>query len=151
GGGHWTDLPDPCGATRFPGGLWGSISAAPAGQLWAVCAGQPAAGTMPKDLVASNDGGVSWTVGGQVEESGYGTRVYPVSATTAWRTGARADIFRTTDGAQWRDVAKLDSNGPRAFVAIDALTAAYVYDSGDGLPIHVTTDGGATWQSYAGG
>jgi photosystem II stability/assembly factor-like uncharacterized protein len=149
GGATWRSFADPCGGTRFPGSLWSSMASAPDGSLWAVCAGSPATGNMPKDLVVSPNGGRTWVSRGELETAGYGTDVYPFSATEAWRTGGRADVYRTIDGTQWMDVAKLESQGPLAFVAIDPRTAVYLADLGSGPSIHTTTDGGARWRSYS--
>jgi photosystem II stability/assembly factor-like uncharacterized protein len=147
GGAHWADVADPCGHTQFVGSPFSTMAAAPDGSLWVVCSGGGGAGNMPKDLVVSTDAGQTWAKRGQLETAGYGTDVYPFSATTAWRTGARADIFRTTDGTHWTDLANLESNGPAAFTAIDANTAVYVFGLADAA-IHTTRDGGATWTSY---
>lgn len=148
-GRHWAAVADPCRGTRFPGSSFSSMSAAPDGALWSVCASEPGAGQMPKDLVISTDGGTSWTSRGQLESNGYGTEVWPFSATTAWRTGGRADIYRTTDGRHWSDLVGLESDGPSAFVAIDANTAVYAYGAPyPSMRIFLTRDGGATWAAH---
>jgi hypothetical protein len=144
GGAHWADIADPCTGTRFVGSMFSTMAAGPDGSLWVVCAGEPGAGNMPKDLVISTDGGHTWVKRGELESSGYATDVRPFSATTAWRTGGRASIFRTTDGTHWTAVTPyLELDGPGAFASIDAKTAVYVE-----ADVQVTRDGGATWTSY---
>jgi hypothetical protein len=145
-GEHWTAVADPCAGSRFPGSSFSSMSAARDGALWVVCASEPGAGEMPKDLVISTSGSTGWTSRGQLESNGYGIELWPFSATTAWRTGGRADIFRTTDGRHWTDLVDLEGNGPAAFVAIDAQTAVYAYGAPyPSMRIFLTRDGGATW------
>jgi hypothetical protein len=145
-GSHWQAAPDPCAKVRFPASFSTRMAVAPDGSLWVVCASEPGAGQQPKDLVVSTDGGSSWVSRGQLESTGYGTEVYPFSSTAAWRTGGRADLYRTTDGVHWTDLVNLDSNGPEAFSAFDAQTAVYLYGAPYPTPrLFVTNDGGAHW------
>jgi photosystem II stability/assembly factor-like uncharacterized protein len=152
-GAHWTAFADPCAGTRFAASAWSTLAAAP-GALWAACAGSPGAGQQPKELVVSTDGGHTWQHRGPLESSGYGTKISPISATVAWRSGDRADIFRTVDGTQWTDVAKAGDNNPdvRSFAAVNATTAVYVSRAGSGpaLLTYVTRDGGKTWTAHPG-
>jgi photosystem II stability/assembly factor-like uncharacterized protein len=148
GGAHWADVPDPCTGTRYPGSPFSTLAAAPDGSLWVVCAVEPGAGSMLKDLVVSTDSGKTWVKRGELEASGYGNKVFPFSATTAWRTGGRADVLRTTDGTHWTDLTNLESEGAQAFAALDATSAVYVSELEDGPPVFATHDGGATWTRY---
>ncbi len=141
GGRHWTKTPSPCPDT-------GGFSVGPDGTRWLVCAEQAGTGQQPKSLWLSTDGGRTWQRRGDLESSGYATQIYPVSATTAWRTGGRADIYRTTDRTQWTDVAPTGApGGPMAFVAFDSQSAAYLAyaPSGDRIVEMLTRDGGKTW------
>jgi photosystem II stability/assembly factor-like uncharacterized protein len=151
-GRHWTKLPDPCAGTRFPGSPFSTMSVAPDGSRWAVCVGFPGSGQQRKDLVRSTDGGQSWQNLGALEDNGYADQLYPVSASTAWRTGDRADVYRTTDGGtHWTDVAATGAaGGAPTFFAIDANTAVYFGSSetSDQTLVHLTRDGGRTWTSH---
>jgi hypothetical protein len=147
-GAHWSKVADPCAGTPWPRSPFSILAVARDGSLWSVCASEPGAGQQPKVLVVSVDGGKTWHGRGDLESDGYGTAVYPFSAAVAWRTGGRADIYRTADGANWTDVAPGlgGPGGPNAFVAVDANVAAYVENSkSEGRVLYVTVDGGRTW------
>jgi hypothetical protein len=144
-GAHWTRWADPCAATPYPSGEWTSLAIAPDGALWMVCGSEPGAGNQAKRLMLSTDGGRTWQQRGQLEVGGYGTGVFAYSASVAWRTGGRADIFRTTDGRHWHDVAGPLDGLAVQFAPIDQDSAAYT----DGTLIHVTHDGGTTWSSHS--
>src|SRR5262249_34822562 len=136
-------------ATAWPDGRWSTLAVAPDGAMWAVCASEPGAGQQPKELTVSTDGGKTWVSRGRLESGGYGLDVYPFSATMAWRTGARAELYRTTDGTHWQAVAQNPSGAYAGFVAIDADSAAYVdygpADQPEAHVLYVTRDGGRTW------
>jgi hypothetical protein len=146
-GAHWSPLADPCAGTRYPGSLWSTVAGAPDGTLWAVCASPPATGQQPKQLVTSVDGGRTWLVRGDLESAGYGTSVYPYSATVAWRTGGRADLYRTADAAHWTAVAVTGDaagGGDSFFTALGSDSGVYVQDGA----VYSTVDGGRTWQRH---
>jgi hypothetical protein len=147
-GAHWNALGDPCASTPYPRSSAATMSRAPDGSLWVVCAAQPGAGQQAKQLVTSADGGRTWQVRGALESAGYGTRVIPFSAVDAWRTGPRADVYRTTDGLRWTRVATTgDAAGGSEshFTAFDPDTAVYFQDDS----VYATRDGGHTWQRHA--
>jgi hypothetical protein len=124
---------------------------APDGSLWVTCSSGPAAGQMPKTVVVAADG-VTWRPMPESESSGYATRIVALSASTAWRYGGRARIFRTTNGTQWTDVSGpgYNEDGPWAFAAWSARDAMYVARSvvDDAMTVWLTADGGASWLSY---
>ncbi len=142
---HWATMANPCATTKWPGDRHSTISAASDGSLWVVCSATAGAGQQAKDLTVSTDGGKTWKSRGALESNGYGTNVYPFSATLAWRTGDRADVYRTTDGTHWTDLVENGASTIRSFVAAGAMTAAYADEFG----LHVTTDGGKTWVTRA--
>jgi hypothetical protein len=129
----WIAVADPCAASRFPGSLFSRMATDPAGTLWVVCASEPAAGSMPKDLVVSPDGGASWRGRGQLESGEYATDIYPFSAQIAWRTDGRAPLLHTTDGVDWTVVATSQVDAFGGFVAINGQTAVYA-DLVTGIP-----------------
>jgi hypothetical protein len=147
-GAHWNALADPCAGTPYPRSPAATMSRAPDGNLWVVCAAQPGAGQQAKQLVTSADGGRTWQVRGALESAGYGTRVVAFSAVDAWRTGPRADVYRTTDGLRWTRVAATGDaagGGESHFTAFDPDTAVYFQDDS----VYATRDGGHSWQRHA--
>jgi hypothetical protein len=147
-GGHgWNRLSDPCAGTRYAYAGRSSLAVAESDRtIWVVCAGEPGAGQMGKVLVVSTDNGATWTGRGELESSGYATEVYPVSATTAWRVGDRASLYRTADGVHWTAVATSSVDAFAGVAAMDESAAAYLDPDAHGVTrLHVTFDGGATW------
>jgi photosystem II stability/assembly factor-like uncharacterized protein len=149
-GDHWSKLfPDPCAGTIAEGSPYSRMAVGPDGTRWVVCATQPGTGQQRKELVVSTDDGQTWHRQGTLESSGYGTEVHPMSPTVAWRTGGRADIYRTTDRTHWTDVAGDGGSGGMTFVAIDANTALYFRsDTGTQSVEYLTRDGGRTWTNH---
>lgn len=146
-GAHWTAQIDPCASTPYPGSLWNTMAGAPDGSMWAVCARQPGTGQQPKQLVTSTDGGRTWRSRGDLESAGYATTVFPFSATVAWRTGGRADLYRTTDASHWNTVAVTGDaagGGNPFFTALGPSTGIYVQNGA----VYSTLDGGRTWQQH---
>lgn len=73
----------------------------------------------------------------------------PVSGRTAWVSGDKGGVFRTTDGgASWQDVAPPGS-GDLLFRDVEATDADHALllaiGENDASRIYRTTDGGATW------
>ncbi|GAA5194717.1 hypothetical protein GCM10023322_59810 [Rugosimonospora acidiphila] len=144
-GGHWSAMDDPCAGTAYPHSPFETLSAAPGGSVWGTCAAPPASGRQLKQLVVSADGGRTWKSRGALEPDGYGTHLMPVSSTVAWRTGPRADLYRTTDAAHWTRVAVTGDAAGGAdpmFVAIDGRTGVYVEQG----TLYATEDGGQSWR-----
>jgi hypothetical protein len=152
-GAHWAPLADPCQGTGYPHSPYSTLAGAPDGSLWAVCAGQPSRspGEQNKQLVTSADGGRTWQPHGELESAGYNAQVVPFSATVAWRTGTRANLYHTTDAAHWTSTASISGatagpadDGALPFTAVDADTG--VYATADA--VYATRDGGRTWQQH---
>jgi hypothetical protein len=145
-GAHWTPVADPCEgiAPSGPGGA--SLSAAPDGSLWAVCF-LPAPGGW--EVVTSTDRGDHWRR--HPGQAPGGDDVVPASASVAWRSGSRADLYRTADGgASWTVVAAIATNPLVSGAVIDADRAVYVQQDGQSeqLVLSATRDGGRTWTSH---
>jgi hypothetical protein len=146
-GAHWTAQADPCANTPYAGSMWNTMAGAPDGSLWAVCAGGGGMGQQRKQLVTSIDGGRTWSSRGDLESAGYATSVFPFSATVGWRTGGRADLYRTTDGSHWTKVAitgDAAGGGTSFFTALGPSSGVYVEV---GI-VYSTVDGGQTWQQH---
>jgi hypothetical protein len=156
-GGHWTPITDPCAITSLAGDLGSSLTVAPDGSWWATCltrfavSGLP--GGPPREVVVSTDEGRSWQRRGALSDPGSGQAlaVYPISATTAWRTDVSGDVMRTVDGTSWSAVGDLEPGVvASSFVAVDAETAVYIRESFNSVvPVFVTTrDGGRSWRTH---
>lgn len=149
GGRSWRTGRLPCGLNP-PLGFSPSSSpfaVSPDGTLWALCAGEPGAGSQLKSLYRSTDGGRTWQHEPDPETFGYAMDLTALSSTTAWRAGGRAPLYRTDDGgATWHadlaDVFNTAFATPAFVAALDASTAATsVFDTA-----YRTSDGGRTWQ-----
>jgi photosystem II stability/assembly factor-like uncharacterized protein len=121
---------------------------------WAVVSSNDTSGT----LLASIDGGTTWTVAGATPFVG---RVHFADALTAWGSGVHGALYRTTDGGKtWRTVATPEGGSdalvvpigapqffgrgevvaPRLALRLSAPPTLSVYESGDG---------GSTWTARA--
>lgn len=153
-GAHWNALASPCAGTAVQNMVNSTMSTAPDGTVWVVCAGGGGAGQQLKWLVTSSDQGRTWSPPRPLESSGYGTDLIAVSATVAWRSGGRADLYRTGDAWHWADVAVTGDagggSGALFLTVVDAGTALYVGRAGgsDAFVTYVTRDGGATWSPH---
>jgi len=100
GGRSWSRRATPCTGMGY------AMSAAPDGELFAVCAGEPGAGQQGKTAERSLDGGRTWTRGescgiGRCTDalgSGYLGQVAAVDARTVYLVGDRSPLLATHDG-----------------------------------------------------
>jgi hypothetical protein len=160
-GAHWSPIHMPCrdlgtstgGGNSTVGGasmsFATSLAIGPDGTRWVVCGGAPVGGQEPTTVLVSTDGGRTWRTGGNLIEDGFATDVYPESASTAWRTGIGADIYRTFDRTDWADTTERSYATSRIFVAIDTDTALYLIPQGpnNGWTEYVTRNGGQIWSA----
>ncbi len=134
------------------------MAAAPDGKLFAVCAAEPAAGSQPKSVVVSTNGGVTWSAAGPCTTailggkciaksliSGYLGTLVSTAQTVAYLTGPRSPIYKTANGgATWTTVGSSPSSGN---------TSLTFFNKEDGLVLSEdftrtlwqTHDGGTTW------
>jgi photosystem II stability/assembly factor-like uncharacterized protein len=149
-GNKWTALASPCADTPVADSAYGSMAIGPDGAWWFVCANNAADLAQRKWLAVSPDRGHTWSRY-PLETASMATRVYPMSATVAWRAGGLGDIYRTTNRSDWVNASRIGgAPGPTAFAAIDADTALYHrYLPGDARAyVFLTRDGGRTWTEY---
>jgi photosystem II stability/assembly factor-like uncharacterized protein len=161
----WSARSIPCGFPAFVV----SLSAAPDGTLFAVCAGQPGAGNQLKSVLRSSDGGATWTVAfpcdstgasipancaATVLSGGYLGGIDAVSSTTVFLVGGRSSLLVTRDGgATWKVVAPPigdTSDGTSTVTFFDPSNGIVLgYDGmhDDVSTIWSTADGGLTWCS----
>jgi len=129
-GASFTTYASPC----FPG-LGGTIEAASASNLWAVC---PTG--MMAEALSSQDGGAHWapvTAAGELENSAL---LAPASASTAVLQEQQGQLLRTDDGgASWQKVYTAPSGSSWAWIGFtDSMT-------GSGLQMSSTSPAGWPW------
>ena len=167
-GAHWLPIADPCAGTPQAGSLFTATAVAPDGSWWVVCVSAPAADPAspgptfpqspgphdwPRQLVLSTDDGQTWQHRGPITDpvTGLGVRLYPRSATMAWRTSIGGNITRTVDGRSWTTARNLATNEEFVwqFAAIDSENAIYTSDAINSPAVFTTThDGGKTWTTH---
>jgi hypothetical protein len=110
----WSAYRVPCGQDA----LSAVLARAPGGELVAVCAGEPSAGSEGKTTTLSVNGGRSWTKpagcpllspcpGDAVLLAGYVSQVAAVTARTIYLIGNRGPLLVSSDGGRhWRQVSQ---------------------------------------------
>jgi photosystem II stability/assembly factor-like uncharacterized protein len=132
------------------------MTVAPDGKLVAVCAAQPAAGSQPKSVVVSTNGGVTWSSVGPCTTAilkgectanslilGYLGTLVSTAPTVVYLTGPRSPLYMSTNGGEtWTRVGGTPGNTALTFFnEEDGLVLS------DTLPrtLSRTDDGGASW------
>lgn len=152
----WTSSTAACSAVYTS-----ELAVAPDGSVWLACADEPAAGTQPKSLTRSLDGGQTWAAiwpacvlsGARCEEAmplgGYLDGLVALSSQTAFYVGDRSSLTATHNGgASWRAVPGFSgqSSGTSQVTFFDARDG-WAIDGGLGgySALWRTRDGGTTW------
>ncbi len=157
-GRSWSSLTPPCAI-----GVVG-LRSADGTTVWALCGGGGGAGSGPKAVYVSSDGGHSWQERandtttppvGTLSNGGYAISLATAGPRTGLIGSLRAGILRSTDGGRtWRDVGSsrtclLQGNGVTELWFVSSSTGWALEENDDGgteCPLLVrTTDGGATW------
>ena len=147
----WKSFPDPCAGPSAPDVV--SFVAPDAVDLYTLCAGGAAAGSVAKELVRTTRA-VSVTVGAPpsagdpegLAATGSGTFVVTAASGASW-------LYRSTDGgAHWTTVATFDDGGIGFNdLGFTTATQGVVVHGSPGPPadfssqLLMTRDGGATW------
>ena len=148
-GSTWATVPLP------KGGCVTDLSATGPNSLWLVCGNDGAAGTMRKQLWRSDDAGATWRGPKELEYLGYANHIVADSKDVAWRFGARAGLFHTTDGGEsWHpEISRTYGEGggaPSGF-AVAGPDNAWILDHTGGrsstFTLRMTRDAGRTWRS----
>ena len=165
GGQTWSSRPIPCGFPAFTVAL----SAAQDGTLFAVCAGQPSAGSSLKSVLESANDGITWTVmlpcppASMASASsppncatsplagGYLGEIDAVSDSTVFLAGPRSPLLVTRDGGRnWAQVTATSEDGADYTSSVTFFNPSVgVVLGNDGLrdTIWSTSDGGLLWHS----
>ena len=165
GGRTWAQHGNPC---RQYGLAPIAVSFADVGHGWIGCAGGGAAGTAPKAVMATVDGGKTWAVRSLVSRPGGPTSVGTITW-SGYMTGIamrgdgigiqwldRQSTFRTSDGGRtWKPIPPGSPDVvsvANAWLLDDRHWIAIVFDGSDGhQKVLATHDGGASWQVVAEG
>jgi photosystem II stability/assembly factor-like uncharacterized protein len=107
-----------------------------------ICGGRSPSGS--GFIAATHDGGRTWVRQAGGEEPGMPSceRLFFADATTGWATQSDGSLLRTTDGVRWT---RIGTVAPHSRVVFTSPERGFgVGGWGD---VHVTTDGGRTWQN----
>ena len=134
--------------------------------VWLLCGGGGGAGTGPKAVYISSDGGVSWEERandlsnppvGSISEAGYASSLAVTGGGIALIGSLRAGIIRSVDGGRsWHDVGSnatclLEGNGVDELWLLATGVGWALEENDDGsasCPLLIrTTNAGFTWSS----
>ncbi len=165
GGATWLTRSVPCGQTG--GGTL--IGTAGAKTIWALCAGEPGAGSQPKQVDVSTDGGITWIIDatfqtsntpsypGDILELGYAMALDAFDPTSAILVSERAPLLRSdnsgkdwqpTGPTSWESLAQgggalAESFGPSA--ATIWLASSESLAGVSSTHVWISADSGASW------
>ena len=165
GGATWSRRSVPCHMDAMSV----SLSVAPTGTLFAVCAGQPSAGWQPKSALRSSDGGSTWALKSSCVldalsapgcnspiDGGYLAGVAAISAKTVFVYGDRSSLLVSHDGGtKWAPVRPLigdTSWGTPQVVFFNRSSGVVLGDNpsnNDVISLWSTQDGGLHWRAVA--
>lgn len=134
------------------------MAAAPGGELFAVCAAEPAAGSQPKSVVVSTNRGATWSSAGPCTTTilkgectakslilGYLGTLVSAAPTVVYLTGHRSPIYKTTNGGEtWSRFGGTPSTGNTALSFFNEVDGLALSDN-FARTLSRTNDGGATW------
>jgi photosystem II stability/assembly factor-like uncharacterized protein len=136
----------PCGTTPP------TLAAVDDTTVAALCVGGAAAGSSPKTVFVSHDGGRTWTRAGSPPMSGQATAMAAASPSrfvVAASSGA-SYLYQSTDGGRtWRTAFQDTTTGGAPFIDVGFTDATHgVAVLAATVPrLLVTTDGGTTWST----
>jgi photosystem II stability/assembly factor-like uncharacterized protein len=126
GGESWSELPVP--DLAYGVSTQSAIFFLPSGQGWLLVGDGAGAGSQPKELFGTTDGGLTWhslsgnldiddfatpRPPGQLGWVGYVGELYFTSPEDGWMTRGRGGLSRTADGGITWEVLLYDDSGPR--------------------------------------
>jgi hypothetical protein len=131
----------PCGTT------WSQAVAVRPGEFVAVCGSEPGAGNQAKTGYVSADGR-SWRRTRAPDGAGY-VETATASGARAFVAGSRmAAVWTSVDGASWRGMIVLPSEGFWTLGFVDGVHG-WAVDGGPPSALYVTDDGGLSWHLAA--
>ncbi len=158
---HWRPIAAPCPPGPEPPARVGLF---PDGKGWVVCAGDAAAGSQGKAILATVDGGTTWQAlsfvgfqGGQIGRLPLGGIIQAAGIVPAATglLGTSHGSFRTTDGGRtWQELSFGDpeSHMIDAVSLVDARSGYILLREFETTreALFATADGGATWRRIIG-
>lgn len=147
-GTSWTKQPDPCRTSGTPAVgvpvVGQDLTVAEDGSVSLLCAG---AGGLPKAILTSTDGGLSFTATPVRDPAISASGLGPVAAASATvLLGYAGDgLYRSRDGgATWTRVIALSASGPVSAPGFESATVGR-WVAPDGATVWSTHDAGVTW------
>jgi hypothetical protein len=139
GGASWSSLPVPCNA---PYDLGAELAASSTDDLWLLCGSQGSAGSQPKELFRSDNGGQSWLLASQANGADTAAGATTDTGAAAGSSGAvnaapAASSFLPLAGY----IAPFTIGHKN--LAVASATTAWLFPGSGG--VYKTTDGGITW------
>lgn len=148
----WSEIPTPEGGAGFER----RVFFLDASHSWILIGNQPSAGSESKEILATSDGGQTWTrLSGNlfapspdatpdngIPQFGYAGPIVFTSETDGWFASPRGGLFHSADGGTTWSLALQDDN----------LQSLQFTDAQHGwvaslIALYRTTDGGVTWTS----
>lgn len=125
------------------------LAVSPEGAVFAVCAGEPGAGSQRKRAYGSTDGARHWRRLASPPETGYASQLAAVDVRTVFLANARGDLVVTRDaGRSWRPALSGARGGDGwSEVQFVPRRLGFTLPFGLGRFLAVTRDGGRHWQS----
>lgn len=125
------------------------LGVSPGGTVFAVCAGQPSAGSQGKRAYRSMDGGRHWRRLASPPSTGYASQLAAVDGGTAFLANGRGDVVVTRDaGRSWRPALSGARGGGWSDVQFVNPRVGFALPWGlqQRRFLAVTRDGGRHWQ-----
>ncbi len=153
---HFRSLTQPCPALASPGEPYADaeLAASDPDDVVVACFGEPGAGSAPRQLYVSHDGGHTYQPFGPsfwgADGSEYVAMPTPTSAIVSGSSGASLIYRLASPTGAWSTEAFPDSGGYPFFDLgfIDPLHGAVIYAAGKGT-LYLTDDGGIAWHPMA--
>lgn len=133
GGASWSSRPVPCGE---PYDLGAELAASSTDDLWLLCGSQGSAGSQPKELYRSDNGGQSWLLASTAADAA------TADAATASASAAAAAAGPASSSIPLAGYVAPFTIGHKN-LAVASATTAWLFPGAGG--VYKTTDGGLTW------
>jgi photosystem II stability/assembly factor-like uncharacterized protein len=142
----WGEVPDPCG-TAFDYAPTQVLSRIDAANLWLLCGGDSGAGSQPKVVFHSTDGGRHWGSRNDAPLRGLAMDLVALGTQTALLSTSHSGLLRTVNGGiSWAVVAPDCCD--QGFGKIESIDLQHAWATGPPNAIWYTADRGAHWGRF---